>query len=290
MNNLGKKGKITLSVILFLVFCNIFVWKHVSDFIGNPYLNVIFFTVGQGDAIFIQTPQKHQILIDGGPDSAILGKMSKRMPFWDRSIDLIILTHPEADHLAGLIEILKYYKVDYILWTGVVRDTSEFKEWQKLIGKEGAEIIIAQANQKIRVGEILLNILSPLENMEGKKLADSNDTSIVSQLIFNNNSFLFTGDISGPMEERLADEKVNLDSDVLKVSHHGSKYSTFDKFLEAVTPKIAIIQVGKNNYGHPTEETINRLKKFISGILRTDKNGDIEIMSDGGNLKILNNI
>lgn len=290
MDNLEKKGKIALSVILFLVFCNIFVWKQVLDFIGNPYLNVIFFNVGQGDAIFIKTPQKHQILIDGGPDSAILGKTSKIMPFWDRSIDLVILTHPEADHLAGLIEILKYYKVDYILWTGVVRDTSEFKEWQKLIGKEGAKIIIAQANQKIRVGEILLNILSPLENMEGKKSADSNDTSIVSQLIFNNNSFLFTGDISGPMEERLADEKVNLDSDVLKVSHHGSKYSTFDKFLGAVTPEIAIIQVGKNNYGHPTEEAINRLKKFVSGILRTDKDGDIKIMSDGSNLKILNNI
>ena len=139
---------IILGILLGL---NILAWAAVWS-LRPQGLEVTFFDVGQGDAAFIETPQNQQILIDGGPTSIILEKLGREMPFWDRTIDLIILTHPEHDHMAGLIEVLKRYQVGNILWTGVVRDTAEYKEWQKLIKEEGAKIYIAQAGQQIEGG------------------------------------------------------------------------------------------------------------------------------------------
>jgi len=283
---LERKVKVALILIGLLVLFNIFAWQRVFDLIEGRYLEIIFFDIGQGDAIFIETPQKHQILIDGGPDSSILEKLAKEIPFWDRSIDVVILTHPEKDHLAGLIEVLKRYKVDYVLWTGVVRQTSENDKWRSLLQEQEGKVVIIKAGQRIEAGEVCFNILSPVEYLEGEGFKDSNNTSIVSRLVFGQSSFLFTGDITSLIEKELVEKKVNLISNVLKVGHHGSKYSTSDNFLEAVDPEIAIISVGKNSYGHPTEEVLQKLKKFDIEILRTDKDGDIELVSDGNNFKI----
>jgi competence protein ComEC len=293
-----KLKKLLTFVLTSLFFLNILAWIVVYDLKGPRFLEVNFFDVGQGDAIFIVSPQRHQILIDGGPDSTILEKLGKEMPFWDRSIDLIILTHPEKDHLAGLIEVLKRYKVENILWTGVVRDTAEFKEWEKLIKKEKAKIKIAQANQKVKWSKSdidQIEILYPFEDSSGQEFKNSNNTSVVAKLIFNENSFLFTGDIYKSVEKKLLEHYVlnqvkhnPIDSDVLKVGHHGSKTSTSEEFLKAITPEIAVIQVGENNYGHPHPEVLLNLEKFAIEILRTDKNGDIKIVSDGNNLKIKN--
>lgn len=280
-----NKEKICLILIGLLILGNFILWQEVFDF-AKQNLEVIFFEVGQGDAIFIETPEKHQILIDGGPDSTILEKLAKELPFWDRRIDLIILTHPERDHLVGLIEVLKSYKIDYILWTGVVRQSLEYDKWKELIEKEKAELLIAQNNQRIRVGKAFIDILYPLKSLEGKKFKNSNDSSIVSRLVFGENSFLFTGDISRKIERKLIEEKINLMANVLKVGHHGSKYSSTDKFLATIKPEIAIIQVGKNNYGHPASEVLERLRKFLIEVLRTDKDGDIKIITDGKNLMI----
>ena len=134
-----------------LVVLNVVAWSVVFDFSQQKFLEVNFFDVGQGDAVFIETPQSQQILIDGGPSSKILEKLGKEIPFWDRNIDLIILTHPEADHMVGLIEVLKKYKVNSILWTGIVRDTPEYKEWEELIEKEGAKIYFSESGQKIKM-------------------------------------------------------------------------------------------------------------------------------------------
>ena len=128
-----KRDKRVLIISTLLLFFNALAWVAVFDLSQPRFLEVHFFDVGQGDAIFIETPQSHQILIDGGPTSAILEKLGKEMPFWDRSLDLVILTHPERDHITGLFEVFKKYKVENILWTGVLRDTVEFKEWQRLI-------------------------------------------------------------------------------------------------------------------------------------------------------------
>jgi competence protein ComEC len=256
-------------------------------------LEVNFFDVGQGDAIFIETPERHQILIDGGSTSIILKKLGKEMPFWDRTIDLIILTHPEHDHLAGLIEILKRYKVENILWTGVQRDTAGFREWQKLIEEEKAKIFIAQAGQKIHLSRFNLDkyieVLYPFENLEGKKFKNTNNTSIIAKLVFSENSFLFTGDAYKSVELSLVEKGMDIDSDVLKVGHHGSKTSSTSEFIEKVSPEIAVISVGKdNNYGHPHPETLETLEKYDINVLRTDINGDVKIISNGINYAVSN--
>ncbi len=281
---LDKNKNFVFYILAGLVCFNILAWLAVWE-IGKPkFLEVNFFDIGQGDAIFIQTPQRYQILIDGGPNSAILEKLSQEMPFWDRTIDLIILTHPEHDHFGGLIEVLKRYKIDYILWTGVLRETAEYKEWKSLIQKEGAEIIIAKSGQVIKAGDAHFNILYPFESLEDQKLKNINNTSIVNNLVFRENSFLFTGDTFKSVERKLVNKGVFLESDVLKVGHHGSKTSSSEEFIEAVCPKIAIIQCGKNNrYGHPYPETLAILKKYDIKVLRTDQDGDIKIVSDGVN-------
>jgi len=281
--------KFVLGILAILFFSNILAWIVVFDLAKEKFLEVSFFDVGQGDAIFIETPQKQQILIDGGPGSLILEKLGKEMSFWDRTIDLIILTHPESDHLSGLIEVLKRYRVENILWTGIVRDTPEYKEWKKLIEEEGAKIFLTPARQRIIFSSKtpgLIDILYPFENFEGKFFKDSNNTSIVAKLIFKDISFLFTGDIYKSVEREL-NIFANLDSNVLKVSHHGSKTSSGEEFIKEVSPEIAIILAGKDNpYGHPHQEVLEILEKYGITILRTDERSDIKIFSDGINLKI----
>jgi len=282
------KKQNTISLILGGLFClNILAWIAVYEVSQPRFLEVNFFDVGQGDAILVVSPQRHQILIDGGPNSIILEKLGKEMPFWDRSIDLIILTHPEKDHLAGLIDVLKKYRVENILWTGVVRDTSEYKEWLGSIQKEKANIFIANSGQKVIMPRTFLGILYPFENLEEQRFKDSNNTSIVAKLVFGQNSFLFTGDISKSVEKELIVKEIDVDSDVLKVSHHGSKTSSAEEFIKEVSPEIAVIQVGQDNpYGHPHPETLETLTKYGIKILRTDKDGDIKILCDFQSLKL----
>jgi len=295
--------KYILAIAGFLFCLNVICWGQIFALTGDRLLKVDFLDVGQGDSAFIQTPQGHQIIIDGGPNSALLQKLSERMPFWDKSIDLVILTHPEKDHMTGLLDLLSKYKVDYFLWTGVVKKDAENKKLAELLDKaqqpvskflmaslqnfSGTKIITADSGEEIKAGNLLIDILYPFENLAGKELKNtSNDAGVVVKLIFGENSFLFTGDISSKAEKELVNSGENLLSDVLKVAHHGSKYSTSDIFLSAVKPEIAVIEVGKNSYGHPTPETLQRLEKPGIKVLRTDINGDIDFVSDGYTIKI----
>lgn len=286
--------KIFLFSAIILLSLNFFAWKEVFSLTENNYLKVDFLDVGQGDSVFIETPQKHQILIDGGPDSTVLQKLSERMPFWDKEIDLIILTHPESDHMRGLMEVLQRYNVDYVLWTGVERNTPEFKKWADILEKnqEQEKVITASAGMKIKAGNAVIDILYPSENLSGKEFKKtSNDTAVVSHLVFGKDSFLFTGDISSVAEKELVSRSDRaIKSDVLKVAHHGSKYSTSDIFLAAVKPKMAVISVGaKNTYGHPTPEVLQRLQNYDIKVLRTDQQGDINMVSDGKGIDIIKN-
>lgn len=274
---------IFLGVLLCL---NILAWITVYEFSKPKFLEVTFFDVGQGDSIFIETPQGHQILIDGGPTAAILEKLGGEMLFFDRDLDLVVLTHPQKDHLTGLIFVLGDYEVNNVLWTGVESDTAGSKEWIEELNKEKAQVFFAKKGLRIKSGEAMLEILFPFEELANAGVKEINDTSVVSHLSFGQNSFLFTGDISCFVEKELLQEGANVDADVLKVAHHGSKYSSCEEFLEAVSPQLAVIQVGKNSYGHPTEEVLQRLEKFAINVLRTDIEGDIKVVSDGNNLEI----
>lgn len=264
----------------FLVL-NFFAWQEV--FKGNT-LTVSFFDVGQGDAAFIETPKGKQILIDGGPDAAVLEKLGKAMPFWDRDIDLVILSHPAKDHMAGLLDVLHAYNVKNILWTGIEKETATFTYWKESVNqeeKEGAQIILADAGQRIVLGNNTscpqyIDVLYP-DSIAGTLVTgDDNDTSIVARLEFCGHSILFTGDLTKKGERILLSKGALLDSDILKVGHHGSKTSSIPQFVEAVSPKIAVISAGrKNRYGHPHEETLEIFAHYGIQIQRTDKEGDI---------------
>ncbi len=272
-------------LVLFLLSGNIFAWQEVFSFYRNK-LTVDFLDVGQGDAIFVETPQHHQVLIDGGPDSTILSKLQQLMPAEDKTIDIVVLSHPEKDHFFGLLDVLQRYKADYILWTGVKRDTPEYEQWQEVLlaqKKQGAKIITVQAGRQIKMGNVYFNIFSPADNLQGKEYKDSNDTSIVAKLVLGASDFLFTGDISAKAEKALNPR--DLSADVLKISHHGSKYSSSELFLQAAAPEIAVVSAGKDNsYGHPAPETLQRLNKFGIQVLRTDLYGDIKMLSAGNNI------
>jgi competence protein ComEC len=288
---MGKENKkFVLFILGFLFLTNFFAWTIVFDLRSHKFLEVNFFDVGQGDAIFVETPTRHQILIDGGPSPKIIEKLAREIPFWDRSIDLIILTHPEKDHITGLLEVLKRYKVENVLWTGIVRDIPEYREWLNLIEKEKANVKIAKAGQKISCKNCQwkIEVFYPFESLEGKEFENSNDTSIVSKLIFGNSSFLFTGDIYKDVEESLTLTPFDLNSNVLKVAHHGSKTSSSENFLERVLPEIAVISVGENKYDHPNKEVLEILEKYGIRVLRTDREGDIKIISDSKKYEISN--
>lgn len=269
-----------------LVGLNILAWLAVFD-LNQSNLEVTFFSVGQGDAAFVETPQHRQILIDGGPDSTILEKLGEEMAFWDRTIDLVVLTHPEHDHIAGLLEVLASYRVKNVLWSGILRDTAEYRKWQNLIEAENANIYTARSGQRIKEGAVSFQVLHPFDDLAGRTVSDTNNTSVILRLVFGQNSFLLTGDAYQSVEKDLVRRGAIVEADVLKVGHHGSKTSTAAEFVAAVSPAIAVISAGRDNsYGHPHPEVLDTLTKYGINILRTDIQDDIKIISDGKNYAI----
>jgi competence protein ComEC len=270
-----KKYFWAIGFILIILGSLFAIWQN-----NTGKFEVVFFNVGQGDSAFIETRNGFQALIDGGPDSSVLDKLGQEMTFYDKTIDLVILTHPDSDHLTGLLDVLKRYEIKNILWTGVVEKTGEFDEWKELLKEEGANIIIAKAGEKIVFQEnplIYFLILYPFDNLEGQEVEEANDTSIVGQLVFEDKPFIFTGDVSSKIEKQLIERYGSqLDSDILKIAHHGSKYSSSPEFIETVSPETAIISVGENNWGHPTPETLQRLQNFGINVLITKEKGDIK--------------
>ena len=290
-NFFTARQKVFLGIVSILFLLNTFAWREVFALAGPHYLKVNVLDIGQGDSIFIETPNMHQILIDGGPDSSVLGKLQNKMPFWDRNLDVVILTHPDKDHVMGLLNVLQKYKVNYVVWTGIIRNGATYQEWLKILKKaekRGTKIIKAKIGQQVKSGELKITTLHPFEDLTGQDFKDlSNDTAVISYLTYGGKSFLFMSDASSKLEKKLIDSEINLTSDILKVGHHGSRFSTSDEFLQAVDPKIAIISVGKKNtYGHPTLEVLQRLEKFGIKTFRTDQGGDVEIISDGKNIQI----
>ncbi|MBI4779490.1 MBL fold metallo-hydrolase [Candidatus Falkowbacteria bacterium] len=217
-------------------------------------LEVDFLDVGQGDAILIKAPGGQNILIDGGPDKTVIKRLGENLPWWDKKIDLMVLTHAHDDHVTGLIDVLKRYNVGKILYTGAVHNAPNYLAWLKLARDKKITLIIIDEEQAVNLGAgAKIEILYPAESLLNKTLADLNDSSIVMKLIYGQNIFLLTGDAGELVEKKLMDKGADLPADVLKVGHHGSQYSSTEEFLDKVKPKIAVIEVGKDNdFGHPS--------------------------------------
>jgi competence protein ComEC len=273
-----RRGKIIIfsaTAISILGLCLVLFFYHPAKF-----LEIDFLDVGQGDSELIKTPYGQRILIDGGPDNKVLAELGRNLPFLERKIDLVILTHPHDDHSAGLIDVLKKYRVDKILLTAAPSNAPPFEEFLRVARTKKVPLVIVASQEKISLGDNLdLDILHP-RNSDSD--VDLNDSSIVAKLVYKNKKFLFTGDAGVLTEEELMNSKIDLKVDVLKVGHHGSETASSLDFLRVVSPSIAIIEVGVDNkFGHPKADSLWRLNKVGAKILRTDLNGTIKIRSDG---------
>ncbi|MDD5071460.1 MAG: ComEC/Rec2 family competence protein [Patescibacteria group bacterium] len=245
-------------------------------------LEVDFLDVGQGDAILIKSPMGQNILIDGGPDSKVIEGLGENLPFWDRRIDLMVLTHPHDDHVAGLIEVIRRYGVKKILYTGVVHSAPNYLAWLEAIRERKISLIIIDRPQKIILGDDChLEIIHPLKSFLARETGNLNNSSIVAKLVYGETKFLFMGDAEAEVEKELLAGEADLSAQVLKAGHHGSDTSSGEDFLEAVSPETAVIQVGKNNsFGHPSLRILKRLERAGAEILRTDLDGTIKMISN----------
>ncbi len=284
MNSQIRKIAYIILGILFLIA--VLIWIAVFS-LKDQKLEIIFFDIGQGDSILINTKNNQQILIDGGPNNSVVDKLGKTLPFYDKKIELIILTHPDKDHINGLIEVVKRYQVDKILTTGIECSTEVCQILSEQIQKKEIPIKIAQAGQTISLGDnVFLGILNPLENLSGENVKNKNDASIVAKLVAGENSVLLTGDITSKSEKKLVENNFKLQSDFLKIAHHGSKYSTSEIFLKEVSPETAIISVGKNSWGMPTKEVLEKLDREKIKVYRTDIDGDVRVIFEENNFTI----
>ncbi len=248
-------------------------------------LRVSFLDVGEGDAILIQKGNR-QILVDGGPSPrAINLALGREMPFWDRSIDLLVLTHPHQDHLAGLLEVLRRYRVEQVLYPALDYSSSLYEEWLRTIDEKKIKITLAGDGQRIDMGDgVVVEVLRP--SLTGDE-PDIDRDSLVLRLDYGAVSFLLTGDITSETEWELVRERAPLASTVLKVAHHGSITSTTPEFLSVVSPGAAVISVGADNdYGLPDSVVVARLAGKIGrdNLYRTDEQGTITFTTDGERL------
>ncbi len=271
-------------LIVPLLVSLVLVWTAVAS-TPERHLTVTFLDIGQGDALLIQSPSGRQVLIDGGPDMAAISlALGKHMPFWDRSLDMVILTHPENDHMLGLIEVLQRYRVDYVLEAELETETVTYREWIRLLDEKGIEPVYARAGMVIDLGDgVLLEVIHPQERMLEGTESFLNSNSVVVRLWWEDISFLLTGDICKDAERAILFSGARVGSIVLKVPHHGSDTSAGEHFLAAVGAHVAVISAGADNpFGHPHQAVLERLEGML--VYRTDHHGCITFTTDGTRL------
>lgn len=246
-------------------------------------LHVYFLDVGQGDAILIESPNRTQVLIDGGPDESVLEELSRVMPPLDRSIDAVVVSHPHADHIGGLARVLAYYDVGTVLEANITYDSGQFRALGKAVEEEKAARVDAVAGTFLDFGGgVTLTVMHPFVSANGAVTENPHDSNVATVLSYDNTEILFAGDMEASSEQALISRNMPIDADVLKVGHHGSAKSSSAAFLRAVTPQAAVISVGENNrYHHPAPSTLARLERMGIRYFRTDSAGAIELVSDG---------
>jgi competence protein ComEC len=274
-----------MGIGLLLIASNVLLWGQL---LGGPdgNLHVYFLDVGQGDSILIVTPNRRQVLIDGGPDlESATTALSDVLATWDRSLDLVALTHLDSDHSQGLLEVMERYRVEAAL-VGIEDPGSPlYSQWQAVINRNQTPVMNLAAGQNLALddGVVLETLHPPPVPLRGSP-SDRNNNALVFRLVYREVSFLLTGDIEAAAEEQLVGSSTILESDVLKVAHHGSNSSTGPAFLEAVNPRAAVISAGADNrFGHPHAEVLTRLEQALGAeqVYQTSRQGSLEFISDG---------
>ncbi|MBI5003774.1 MBL fold metallo-hydrolase [Candidatus Kaiserbacteria bacterium] len=279
-----RSVRITGILIVALFAVSVVVWGAVLREARHGVLTVSFLDIGQGDSIYIESPSGLTALIDGGPTAGVLREIGKMSPWYDRSIDVIIPTHPDADHITGLIDVLERYQVAYVVRSSVEGDTATWRTLEEMIearAQKGTSVITADRGQIIDIGGgAYLEVLSPdrfVPNLE------TNTGCVVTRLVYGNTSFMLSCDAPQAIEKYLVSlDGTNLHSNVLKAGHHGSKTSSSPLFVGYVDPQYAVYSRGCDNiYGMPHKETIATFEAFNIPTLDTCTMGTIVFHSDG---------
>jgi len=274
-------SKTTAGIVGVLIF---FIVILTATNVSSPdkYLHVNFLNVGQGDSTLVIFPNKFIMLIDGGPDNKVLSELEKSMPYFENKINVVVLSHPHADHLDGLIEVIKRYNIDEIWSTDTIHSTPDYLAWLNTIKDKKIPLKLIQAGFKKSENEINIEALWPKKSYKNVKIDNFNNTSLVLKITYDGFSVILPGDIEETVESSLAVYGQQLKTDVLKIPHHGSANAANVDFINLVHPETAIFSVGENNkFGHPAISTLNKYENIGSNIFRTDKNGKIEVISDG---------
>jgi len=261
-------------------------WLAITAPAGGR-LSVTFLDVGQGDAILIRGPEGHRILVDGGPSGeAIEAALGRHLPFWDDHLDLVFLTHTDADHLTGLLTVLVRHDVDAVAASPQMGDSSLYQLWRQRIAEKGIPLLEATEGGRIALNDgAYIEVLHPPPVLLAGTDNDVNNNSLVLRLILGKASFLLTADLEAEGEFALLEEAPSLHSALLQVPHHGSRSSTTPELLHDVQPLVAVISVGADNrFGQPAPEVLARLPARL--VYRTDRHGDITISTDGHKLWI----
>lgn len=248
------------------------------------------FDVGQGDSLLIQTSDHQDILIDGGPDTSVVEKLGQALPPGDRDLELVVLTHPHADHVNGLIEVTRRFTVRRALLTGLDFNQAAYQEWRTELSAQHIPTITAVAGQSYQLGRAVFDVLWPAQSLASTAIVHDvaangggvNDSSIVLRLSCGGSAAMLMGDASSEIEERMINSGTNIQAALLKVGHHGSRFSSSPIFLRQVQPRWAVISAGVGNrYHHPHPTTLLHLERSGAMILRTDRAGDIRLVTDG---------
>jgi len=261
-----------LIILLILVGGLFFYVKNYQD-----EFEVIFFDIGQGDSALIKFGNGEKMLVDCGPDKNVLYRLGEHLPFFDRTIDYLLITHFDLDHYGGCIDILKRYKVGNVILNGQDGNNKYFYSWKDLLNEKNINQKIISGFEELNIGSSTLFFLSP--DMEFN-FTDKNDNSIVFKLDTSAQDFLFAGDMGIDLEEKLIEKYCSstcefLKADVLKVGHHGSDTSSSEEFLEFVSPDESVISVGENSFGHPSLRVLRKLERAGSEVFRTDVMGSV---------------
>lgn len=280
MHKSSKKNYLFTVFLLLLIFVGILFWTEYRS--SEKLLTISVLDVEQGDAILIESPTGTQVLFDAGPPNKILSQLAKVMPPTDRSLDVIFITHPDQDHIGGILDVLENYSVSYIFESGTSSDSQTFKNFKNLVKEKNIEDILAKKGTRIDIGGgAYIEILFPDRNVSSW---ETNAGSVVARVVYGENSVMLTGDAPAETESIILSNNSpeSLQSDILKLGHHGSKTSTSLNFLKIVNPDYAVISVGLNNkFKHPKQEILSRLADFGIEVFRTDQDGIIEVKLDG---------